>query len=106
MTPQQPQSKEWEDKIRSDYAGILSPAQIEATLEYWSTLLAEEHGRIVRLVDGYLEGLWGGGFIHYDGINEPYIVFRGGEYSFDGVIDDIKQDIKALLDTKQNNNEQ
>ncbi len=42
-----PQTPEWETKIREDYKGILNQEQIEATIEYWKSLIsqAEERGR-------------------------------------------------------------
>lgn len=40
----------WEKKIREDYAGILSPEQIEATIIYWGDFIR------TKLDEAYLEG--------------------------------------------------
>lgn len=103
----------WEEEFDETFAAIgivgerkfaeFLPFTYEKIKEYIHTLLQQERQKaeeekqeIFTKIDGYLEGLWGEGEIINDGINEPYISFRNGLYSFDGVIDDVKEDIKAI----------
>jgi hypothetical protein len=45
--PSQEEEQDWENKIRSDYKGLLLDQQIEATVAYWKNVF-ELHDKEVR----------------------------------------------------------
>ena len=111
MTPQQPQGKDWEERLQYEvmydylmhaeyrHAAIDPIKHMEEMREHWGklrdfihTLLAEKRSRIMRVVEGMPH-------INPDDINMYYTSDQKAEIrAYNQALDDIK----ALLEDKRN----